>query len=193
MWLLAVLVPKPSAPIGAKPNNSCSGVKSINSNPWDVTRDAMKIYRHNLVQQQYKPATISLKLVAVSRMYDAAIEYGLLSHNPVWGVKAPKQRGDPADSITYLTATEAETLLQAPLTKSTPLQNPPRPLLVGTDDLEGVRSMEAHRANVGDIRRDPTGVGIMVVSKRQQRVVPLIPELVDLLDRYLLARRQAKF
>jgi integrase/recombinase XerD len=59
--------------------------------------------------------------------------------------------------------------------------------------LEGVRSMEAHRANVGDIRRDPTGVGIMVMSKRQQRVVPLIPDLVDLLDRYLLARRSAKF
>ena len=29
--------------------------------PLDVTRDAIKIYRHNLVQQQYKPATIALK------------------------------------------------------------------------------------------------------------------------------------
>ena len=46
--------------------------------PLAVTRDAIKIYRHYLVQQNYKPATISLKLVAVSRMYDAAMEYGLL-------------------------------------------------------------------------------------------------------------------
>ena len=70
--------------------------------PLTVTRDAIKIYRYYLVEQKYKPATISLKLVTISRMYDAAMEYGLLSQNPVWGVKAPKRRGDPADSITYL-------------------------------------------------------------------------------------------
>ena len=160
--------------------------------PLEVTRDVIKIYRRHLVQQNYKPATIALKLVAVSRMYDAAMEYGLLSHNPVWGVKAPKQRGDPADSITYLTASEAETFLQAPLTKSTPLKILRDRFLLGLMTLEGVRSMEAYLANVKDIRRNPTGVGINVTSKRQQRVVPLIPE-VDVLDRYLLARRSAKF
>ena len=161
--------------------------------PLAVTRDAIKIYRHYLVEQKYKPATISLKLVAISRMYDAAMEYGLLSQNPVWGVKAPKRRGDPADSITYLTAAEAQTLLQAPLAKSTPLKVLRDRFLLGLMTLEGVRSMEAYRANVGDIRRDPAGVGITVMSKRQQRVVPLIPDLVDLLNRYLLARRSAKF
>ena len=51
--------------------------------PLTVTRDQIKIYRHHLVQKKYKPATISLKLVAVSRMYDAAMEYGLLISNPV--------------------------------------------------------------------------------------------------------------
>ena len=161
--------------------------------PLTVTRDAIKIYRYYLVEQKYKPATISLKLVTISRMYDAAMEYGLLSQNPVWGVKAPKRRGDPADSITYLTAAEAQTLLQAPLAKSTPLKVLRDRFLLGLMTLEGVRSMEAYRANVGDIRRDPAGVGITVMSKRQQRVVPLIPDLVDLLDRYLLARRSAKF
>ncbi len=161
--------------------------------PLTVTRDAIKIYRHYLVEQKYKPATISLKLVTISRMYDAAMEYGLISQNPVWGVKAPKRRGDPADSITYLTAAEAETLLQAPLAKSTPIKVLRDRFLLGLMALEGVRSMEVYRANVGDIVRSPTGVGITVMSKRQQRVVPLIPDLVDLLDRYLLARRQAKF
>ena len=34
-------------------------------------------------------------------MYDAAMEYGLLTSNPVWGVKPPKQRSDPAERITY--------------------------------------------------------------------------------------------
>jgi integrase/recombinase XerD len=161
--------------------------------PLAATRDAIKIYRHYLVEQSYKPATISLKLVTISRMYDAAIEYGLLPHNPVWGVTAPKRRGDPADRITYLTASEAETLLQAPLAKSTPLKALRDRFLLGLMTLEGVRSMEVYRANVGDIARTPMGVGITVSSKRQQRIVPLIPDLVDLLDRYLLARRKAKF
>jgi integrase/recombinase XerD len=161
--------------------------------PLEANRDAIKIYRRYLVDKDYQPATISLKLVAISRLYDAAIEYGLLSHNPVWGVKPPKRRGDPADSITYLTAAEAESLLQAPLSKSTPLKILRDRCLLGVMTLEGVRSIEVYRANVGDIVRSPTGVGITVASKRQQRVVPLIPDLVDVLDRYLLARRKTKF
>jgi integrase len=36
-------------------------------------------------------------------------------------------------------------------------------------------------------------VGITVTSKQQQRIVPLIPELVELLDGYLLARRKAGY
>ena len=161
--------------------------------PLAATREQIKIYRHHLIQTKYKPATISLKLVAIARMYDAAIEYGLLSHNPVWGIKPPKQRGDPADRITYLNATEAQTLIQAPLAKATALKILRDQLLLGMMTLEGVRSMEMHSANVGDIVRTPAGVGLTVASKRQQRIVPLIPDLVDLLDRYLLVRRQAKF
>lgn len=161
--------------------------------PLTATRNTIKIYRHYLLTQQYQPATISLKMVAVSRMYDAAIEYGLISHNPVWGVKPPKQRGDPADRITYLNATEAESLLQAPLDKNTALKILRDRLLLGIMTLEGARSMEVHRANIGDIVRSPLGVGITVMSKRQQRIVPLIPDLVDLLDRYLLARKQAGY
>ena len=52
--------------------------------------------------------------------------------------------------------------------------------------------MEVHRANVKDIVRGVMGVGITVTSKQQQRIVPLIPELVDLLDRYLLSRKKGR-
>jgi integrase/recombinase XerD len=161
--------------------------------PLAATREQIKIYRHHLLQKKYKPATISLKLVAVARMYDAAIEYGLLFHNPVWGIKPPKQRGDPADRITYLNAAEAQALIQAPLANSTALKILRDQLLLGMMTLEGVRTMEMHSADIGDIVRTPAGVGLTVSSKRQQRIVPLIPELVDLLDRYLLVRKQAKY
>jgi site-specific recombinase XerD len=99
--------------------------------PLTVTRDQIKIYRHHLVSQKYKPATISLKLVAISRMYDAAMEYRLLTINPVWGVKPPKQRSDPAERITYLTTAEAQALLQAPLAKPTSLKTLRDQLLLG--------------------------------------------------------------
>ncbi|MCY7337127.1 MAG: site-specific integrase [Chamaesiphon sp.] len=161
--------------------------------PLTVTRDVIKIYRHYLVQRNYKITTITLKLVAISRMYDAAMEYGLLSHNPVWGVKPPQQRGDPADRITYLNATEAQTLLAAPRGKSTSLKVLRDRCLLGLMTLEGMRSIEVYRANIGDIVRSPAGVGISVTSKRHHRIVPLIPKLVALLDRYLLVRKQAKY
>jgi integrase/recombinase XerD len=161
--------------------------------PLTVTRDTIKIYRHHLVSKKYKPATISLKLVAVSRMYDAAMEYGLLISNPAWGVKPPKQRSDPAERITYLTAEEATAFLQAPLSKPTSLLTLRDQLLLGIMTLEGARTMEVHSASVGDIVRGVMGVGITVTSKQQQRIVPLIPELVELLDGYLLARRKAGY
>jgi hypothetical protein len=41
-------------------------------------RDTIKVYRHYLVQRKYERNTIALKLSAVRRFYDAAIEYGLL-------------------------------------------------------------------------------------------------------------------
>jgi integrase/recombinase XerD len=161
--------------------------------PLTVTRDQIKIYRHHLVQKKYKPTTISLKLVAISRMYDAAMEYRLLTINPVWGVKPPKQRSDPAERITYLTADEAQAFLQAPLNKPPSLKTLRDQLLLGIMTLEGARTMEVHRANIKDIVRGVMGVGITVTSKQQQRIVPLIPELVDLLDRYLLSRRKAGY
>jgi site-specific recombinase XerD len=161
--------------------------------PLTVTRDQIKIYRHHLVQKKYKPSTISLKLVAISRMYDAAMEYRLLTINPVWGVKPPKQRSDPAERITHLTADEAQALLQAPLAKPVSLKTLRDQLLLGIMTLEGPRTMEVHRADIKDIVRGAMGVGITVISKRQQRIVPLTPDLVELLDRYLLARRKAGY
>ena len=44
-----------------------------------------------------------------------------------------------------------------------------------------------------DIVRGSMGAGITVTSKQQQRIVPLTPDLVDLLDRYLLARKKAAY
>ena len=58
--------------------------------PAAANRETIKVYRHYLVQYKYGRNTIALKLAAVRRFYDAAIEYGLLIYNPALGIKPPR-------------------------------------------------------------------------------------------------------
>jgi integrase/recombinase XerD len=157
--------------------------------PQAVTRETIKVYRWWLSEQQrYQPKTIALKLSAVSRFYDAAIEYGSMSNNPVWGIKPPAESIDPAARITYLEQTEATTLLQS-IDRHPTVKNLRDRLLLGMMTLEGTRTIEMHRVNIGDILRQGKRIGITVSSKRRTRVVPLLPQLAELLDRYLDVRR----
>jgi integrase/recombinase XerD len=143
-------------------------------------------------QRGYKPKTIAIKLTAVSRLYDAAIEYGLMSGNPAWGIKPPTESIDPAARITYLEQGEATTLLQSISTDSQ-LKTLRDKLLLGVMTLEGTRTVEMYRLNVGDVVRQGQRVGLKVSSKRHTRIVPLIPQLAQILDEYLRVRRGEGF
>jgi len=119
--------------------------------PRAATRETIKIYRWWLLEQRgYKPKTIAIKLTAVSRLYDAAVEYGLMGGNPAWGVKPPTESIDPAARITYLEQAEATVLLRSIETR-TPLQTWRDKLLLGVMTLEGTRTVEMHRLNIGDV------------------------------------------
>jgi integrase/recombinase XerD len=158
--------------------------------PRDATRETIKIYRWWLTeQQQYKSKTIAVKLSAVSRFYDAAVEYGTMTHNPVWGIKPPAESIDPAARITYLESNEATILLQS-IDRRPSLKNLRDRLLLGMMTLEGTRTVEMHRVNIGDIYRQGQRVGITVKSKRRTRVVPLLPQLAEILDLYIQLRRE---
>jgi integrase/recombinase XerD len=164
--------------------------------PQAATRETIKVYRWWLAEQRgYKPKTIAVKLTAVSRLYDAAIEYGLLGSNPAWGVKPPTESIDPAAKITYLEQAEATLLLQSfgGIETSTPLKNLRDKLLLGVMTLEGTRTVEMHRLNIGDVVRQGERVGMRVSSKRHLRVVPLTPQLAQVLEGYLTALRGAGF
>ncbi len=157
--------------------------------PRAATRETIKIYRWWLVEQRgYKPKTIAIKLTAVSRLYDAAVEYGLMGGNPAWGVKPPTESIDPAARITYLEQAEATVLLRSIETR-TPLQTWRDKLLLGVMTLEGTRTVEMHRLNIGDVVRQGERVGLKVSSKRHMRVVPLTPQLAQIMAAYLTALR----
>ena len=119
--------------------------RSNSLDPLSVTRENIKIYRWWLSEQQgYKPKTIAVKLTAVSRLYDAAIEYGLIGSNPAWGIKAPTESIDPAARITYLEQDEATILLKS-IGNHQNIKTIRDKLLLGVMTLEGIRTVEMYR------------------------------------------------
>jgi integrase/recombinase XerD len=160
--------------------------------PREATRETIKVYRWWLGERGYKPKTIAVKLTAVSRLYDAAVEYGLIGGNPAWGVKPPTESIDPAAKITYLEQGEATVLLKS-IENSSALKTWRDKLLLGVMTLEGTRTVEMHRLNIGDVVRQGERVGVKVSSKRHMRVVPLTPQLAQLMEGYLTERRGSGF
>jgi site-specific recombinase XerD len=157
-------------------------------NPVTIIKEDIKKYRHWMVkQQQYKPATIALKLAVVRRFYQAAVEKGLIAINPAAGVKPPREKFDPAEKITYLEAAEVETLFGV-IPQDGSLKSARDRLMLGIMALEGTRTVELHRADIASIVRQGQNLGVRVEGKRSIRVVPLTPDLARLLVEYLHQR-----
>ncbi|NEO88200.1 MAG: tyrosine-type recombinase/integrase [Spirulina sp. SIO3F2] len=162
-----------------------------NHNPTTIASRQIKQYRAWLVQdQKLKPATVALKLSVVRRFYQAAVEHGLLTANPALGIKAPRERRDPADRITYLEKPEVEQLM-ANIPDEMDVKNLRDKVLLALMAIEGPRTVELHRANIADLVRQGRNWGIRVEGKRSIRIVPLTTELAQLLQDYLDARREA--
>jgi integrase/recombinase XerD len=161
--------------------------------PIEATRDDIKQYRRWLIEvKKYKPATIAFKLIVVRRLYAAAVERGLLLNNPALGVSPPRECRDPAERITYLEQDEVPHLLNAiPIDSS--VKSLRERLLIAVMVMEGCRTIEMHRLSIKDIIHRGNNVGLRVRGKRSLRIVPLVPDLVKLLELYLTARQQAGY
>ena len=157
-------------------------------NPVTATKEDIKKYRRWMIaNQQYKPATIALKLSVVRRFYQAAVEKGMLAINPAAGVKPPKEKRDPSEKITYLEQSEVEILLGVvPSDRS--LRSARDRVMLAIMALEGTRTVELHRANIASLVRQGQNLGIRVEGKRSIRVVPLTPDIAHLLVDYLHLR-----
>ena len=149
--------------------------------PLSVSRSDVKAYRRALQEQKLKVSTIALKLSVVRRLYDGAIEAGLIVSNPALGIKPPYSRRDPAEGITFLEKIEVEQLLEcvelSPNSGRIAIDNIVKrardSFMVEMMVLEGPRTVELHRANLEDIIGQGKRVGIKVLGKRQIRIVPL--------------------
>lgn len=156
--------------------------------PATATKEDIKRYRRWAIETRgFKPATIALKLSVVRRFYQAAVEHGLIPINPAAGVKPPREKRDPADRITYLESGEVETLFAA-VKRDGSLKAVRDLALLAIMTLEGPRTVEMHRANLGDVIRQGQNTGVRVEGKRNIRVVPLTPQIAGLLMDYINQR-----
>ncbi|PSB00474.1 tyrosine-type recombinase/integrase [Merismopedia glauca] len=168
-----------------------SWCQALNLHPLSATRSQIKEFRLWLIEaQKYQRATIALKLSVVRRFYDALIERELTNFNPALGLKPPREAIDPAAKINYLESEEMRSLIEN-LPQDNSVASLRDRLLVAMMVIQGVRTIEMHRVSVGDIVKRGADVGLKVKGKRSLRIVPLTPDLADLLRQYLTARKQA--
>ncbi|MDJ0717776.1 MAG: site-specific integrase [Prochloraceae cyanobacterium] len=154
----------------------------------ELVEEHIKQYRRHLVNRKLKTTTIALKLSVIRRVFDIAVERGLMATNPATKVKPPKQRRDSAENNNYLELKEARQLISF-LPKDNSLVGLRDRLLVLLMVVCGCRQIGLYRLNVGDIIRREDKVGLRVTAKGSVRVVPLTPDVAKVLDKYLSARR----
>ncbi len=158
-------------------------------NPLQIGQNQIKEYRHYLAQK-YKPNTVALKLSVVRRFYDACLQHNLISSNPAVGVKPPVERVDPATRINYLELEEVKLLLA--LTEGDTLKLQRDRVILGLMMLHGLRTVEVHKLNFGDIKQQKNTKSLIVASKRSQRRIKLRVDFQDWLDTYLGRRKRLK-
>ncbi len=154
-----------------------------------VSSEEILIYRRYLINQlKLKSATIALALVVVRAFYNACQKQGLVKENPVIGILPPRAKVDVVDQITYLTTEQLQLLLSWMSTENSVKALRDR-FIICLMALEGLRTVELERANLGNIRgKKGSPCYISVEGKGKIRTVPLRPDLAELMWRYLEAR-----
>lgn len=115
-----------------------------------LTEDDVVAYRRDLVEAGYAATTIGTKLSALRRLLDAAVRAGTLIANPAANVGAPRDRRDPGGAAARaLQLPEAQALVTA-VAGTSPLAVRDR-ALVALFLGHGPRTVELHRANLGDV------------------------------------------
>ncbi|MDJ0718140.1 MAG: site-specific integrase [Prochloraceae cyanobacterium] len=148
----------------------------------------IKEYRRYLVEKGLKVATIALKLTVIRRIFDIAVERGLMAHNPATKVKPPKHRKDAKNCDNYLELSEAQKLVDFLPSGNTLPQLRDR-LLVLLMVRQGCRQIGLYRLNIGDIIRRKGKLGLQITAKGSTRTVPLTPDVTKVLEKYLEIRR----
>ncbi|NJL51152.1 MAG: tyrosine-type recombinase/integrase [Hydrococcus sp. SU_1_0] len=160
-----------------------------------VTVQNILEYRKYLVDNSKTSPTIRLSLLAVKHFYTSCLAQKLVKDNPVIGVKAPKEKREIGSTINYLSLEELQQLIDSILPiykirgeRITKVQVLRDRILLGCMALQGCRSIEMYRANLGDISSTYGQHYLKLDGKNSIRTVVLRPDLGEEIARYRQAR-----
>lgn len=156
-----------------------------NQQPLSCTPEDIKEYRNYLWEKrQLRVSTVSLKLTAIRRFFEAALVRGLISINPANDVYAGEDPMLNLQTTRYLDEDKLQKLIN--LLPKDGIRNLRARAIIVLMGLQGLRTVEIHRASVEDIDFN-TGVMLVRGKKRDGRVY-LRQDTVNLLITYLKVR-----
>ncbi len=160
-----------------------------------ITKQNVLEYRKYLVDGEKTSPTIRLSLLAIKHFYTACLAQELVKENPAHGVKAPREKREVGSTINYLTLEELQQLIDSILPtykirgdNAVKVQVLRDRLLLGCMALQGCRSIEMHRANLGDVSSSYGQHYLKLDGKNSIRTVILRPDLGEEIARYRQAR-----
>ncbi|WP_052056095.1 tyrosine-type recombinase/integrase [Myxosarcina sp. GI1] len=160
-----------------------------------ITQENIKEYRKHLVDSEKTSTTIRLSLLAIKHFYTACLADKLVKENPIVGVKAPRERREVGSTINYLSLEELQQVFDsvAPTLKIRgdkikQVQVLRDRILLGCMALQGCRSIEMYRANLGDISESYGQHFLKLDGKNSIRTVVLRSDLGEEIARYRQAR-----
>jgi len=160
-----------------------------------ITKQNVLEYRKHLVDGGKTSPTIRLSLISIKHFYTACLADKLVKDNPVVGVKAPREKREVASTIKYLTQEELQQVFDsvAPTykirgDKTKQVQVLRDRILLACMALQGCRSVEMYRANLGDISESYGQYYFRLDGKNSIRTVLLRPDLAEEIVQYRICR-----
>ena len=155
-------------------------------------------YRKHLVDGEKTSPTIRLSLLSVKHFYTSCLAQKLVKDNPVIGVKAPREKREIGSTINYLSLSELQQLIDSVLPvykirgeNIIKVQVLRDRILLGCMALQGCRSIEMYRADLGDISSSYGQHYLKLDGKNSIRTVILRPDLAQEVTQYHQARSQS--
>ena len=160
-----------------------------------VTQQNILEYRKQLIDESKTSPTIRLSLLAIKHFYTACLADKLVKENPVVGVKAPREKREVGSTINYLSLEELQQLIDSILPtykirgeNIVKVQVLRDRILLGCMALQGCRSIEMYRANLGALSESGGQYYFKLDGKNSIRTVILRPDLGLEIAQYRQAR-----
>ena len=146
--------------------------------PSSLSSDAVRAYLQWLDQKGGKPSSLARKLAAVRSFYRYLSRRGMVSSNPVDGMRTPKQ---PKLLPRVLTKDDADALMTFPAGQT--VWSLRDRALLETLYSTGARVSELVALDIGDVR-EPEGLVRLQGKGRKERIVPIGEMALDAIRRY---------